>query len=101
MCQKRNSTEIPYGNQFNRFAKVDDCIAKELIRLNMKGIRTLSACCGHNRYKKTIVVLGKDGTTRKEHFSKKIIPRKRRFYVTCKKGKNKGYYYMPECYDQK
>jgi len=96
MCQKRNSTEIPYGNQFDNFAMVDDCIAKELVRLNEKGIPTLGSCCGHNRYKKTIVVLGEDNKTRIEYFSKKVIPRKRRFYITCKEGKNKGYYYIPE-----
>ena len=92
MCQKRNSTEIPYANQANIFAKVDDCIAKELIRLNRKKIYTLASCCGHNRYKKTIVVLDKDNATRMEYFSKKIIPRKRRFYRT----DMEGYYYIPE-----
>ena len=92
MCNQRNSTEIPYANQANRFAKVDDCIAKYITTLNKKGITTLSSCCGHNLYKKTIVVLNKDGKTRIEKFSKKIIPRKRRFYVEDKKG----YYYIPE-----
>ena len=92
MCNKRNSTEIPYGNQADRFAKVDDCIAKEIIRLNKKGITTLSSCCGHGIYKKTIIVLCKDKLTRMELFTKKIILRKRRFY---KKDKQ-GYYYIPE-----
>jgi len=100
MCQKRSHTEIPYSNQFNNFAKVDDCIAKELLRLNKKGILTLGSCCGHNRYKKTIIILHQDGKTRIEKFSKKIIPRSRRFYVTCKEGKNKGYYYIPEINDE-
>ena len=93
MCNKRNSTEIPYGNQANQYAKVDDCIANEIIRLNKKGTSTLSSCCGHKIYKKSIVVLHKNGITRIEKFSKKIIPRKKRFYV---KDKN-GYYYIKEC----
>lgn len=92
MCHKRNSTEIPYGNQANRFAKVDDCIAKEIIKLNKSSNTTISSCCGHGIYKKTIVILTKDGKTRIEKFSKKIIPRKRRFYIKDKRG----YYYIPE-----
>jgi len=92
MCDKRNSTEIPYGNQANVWAKVDNCIAKEIIRLNKEGKPTLASCCGHSRYPKTIVILAKDGETRIEHFSKQIILRKRRFY----KKDNQGYYYIPE-----
>lgn len=92
MCNKRNLTEIPYANQANRFAKVDDCIAKEIIALNQKGNRTLASCCGHDIYQKTIVILSKDNKTKIEKFSKKIIPRKNRFYVRDKKG----YYYIPE-----
>lgn len=92
MCLKRNLTEIPYGNQANQYAKVDDCIAKEIIELNKKGTPTLASCCGHKVYKKSIIVLHKDGITRIEKFSKKIIPRKKRFY---KKDKQ-GYYYIPE-----
>ncbi len=97
MCNKRNSTEIPYGNQANQFAKVDDCVAKETIKLNKKGIPTLSSCCGHGIYKKTIVVLHKDKKTRVEYFSKKVIPRIRRFY----KKDDEGYYYIPEVEDGK
>ncbi len=89
MCQKRNSTEIPYRNQHGNFAKVDDCIAKQITELNKEA---LASCCGHGRYKKSIVVLYKDGITRMEYFTKKIILRKRRFY---KKDKQ-GYYYIPE-----
>lgn len=92
MCNKRNSTEIPYANQANRFAKVDDCIAKEIITLNKKGIKTLASCCGHDIYKKTIIILDKDIKTRIEKVSKKIIPREIRFYVK----DQKGYYYIPE-----
>lgn len=91
MCNKRNSTEIPYGNQANRFAKVDDCIVDELIKLNKRGIKTLASCCGHKIYKKTIIALHKKNG-RIEIISRKIIPRKRKFY---KKDKQ-GYYYIPE-----
>ena len=92
MCQKRNSTEIPYRNQHGNFAKVDNCIAKRIIELNKAGKITLASCCGHKKYKKSIVLLCKDGITRIEHFSKKIILRTRRFYKTDKQG----YYYIPE-----
>jgi len=92
MCNKRNSTEIPYGNQANRFAKVDGCLAEEIIDLNKKGISTLASCCGHNKYIKSIIMLHKNGVTRIEMRSGKIIPRKKRFYVKDKEG----YYYIPE-----
>ena len=92
MCNKRNSTEIPYENQANRFAKVDDCIAKEIIRLNRRDVHILSSCCGHGIYKKTIMILDKDGKTRIEKLSNQTIPRKRRFYVK----DQDGYYYIPE-----
>ena len=89
MCNNRNSTEIHYRNQSNRFAKVDECIADEIVQLN-KEVKTLSSCCGHGKYKKTIVVLGSKNII--EIYSCAIIPRTKRFY----KRDKQGYYYIPE-----
>lgn len=36
---------------------IDPCIAKEVLELQNKGIKTYSSCCGHGEYKKTIVIL--------------------------------------------
>lgn len=93
MCMDKNCVEAETAiNQAGRSAKLDRCIADEINRLNSKGIITIASCCGHGIYPKTIVILHKDGKTRIEKFSKKVIPRKKRFYV---KGKE-GYYYIPE-----
>lgn len=92
MCQKRNSRLIPYGNQSNCSAKIDECLYRSVVRLNKLGKPTLSSCCGHGRYKKSIIILCKDGVTRKEFYSNKIIPRQRRFYIM----DEEGYYFIPE-----
>lgn len=92
MCQKRNSKEIPYRNMFNCSAKIDECLYKDVMRLNKLGKPTLASCCGHGRYKKSIVILCRDDITRKEYYSNKIIPRWNRFYRKDKEG----YYFIPE-----
>ncbi len=102
MCQKRNSTEIPYKNSLGYNAKIDECLAEVIVTLNEGGIKTLASCCGHKRYMKTIVmehtqIYRKNGVlTRKiirfEYLSNKIISRKKRFY----KRDEKGYYFIPE-----
>lgn len=70
--------------------KMDKCIWMLVNALNRIGILTLASCCGHGKYRMTIVA-NLDGV-RYEFISGKIIPRKSRFY---KKDKN-GYYYIPE-----
>ena len=62
-------------------------------KLNSMGIETLGSCCGHGKYKKTIVVKLETGIF--EWFSMKPIPRIRRFYRRDKQGRL-GHYYIPE-----
>jgi len=101
MCKERNSVEIPYKNALGYKAKVDSCMANFINKLNGKriGIKTIACCCGHLKYKPTIVCKDK----KKIHvlvYSKDlsrpivdiIIPRTRNFYKTDKPG----YYYIPE-----
>ena len=71
---------------------VDECIAEKIKALAKREIITLSCCCGHGRYPKSIIVLCKDGITKREYYSRKKILRKRKFY----KRDEKGYYYIPE-----
>ena len=93
MCNSRSSTEIGVGNQANKFAKVDRCMANLIRLLNVLKVKTLACCCGHGKYDMSIVILARDDKTRRELISGKIIPRERRFY---KKNQKTGYYYIPE-----
>jgi len=54
--------------------------------------KTLGSCCGHNKYKSTVVVLHPVNKKKYEIFSGKIIPRKKKFYKRDKDGD----YYIPE-----
>ena len=87
MCNKRNSRKVTIKG---RTFRVDSCIAKEVKELNNKGIKTLGCCCGHFRYKKTIII--ESNGVIKELYSGIIIPRIRRYYLIDKEG----YYYIPE-----
>ena len=93
MCKKRNSTEVPYKNQSGHNAKVDNCLVGELISINLSvRYKSISSCCGHGKYPKTIIVKDKKGLIFELH-SKIVIPRKRRFYI---KNKENGLYHIPE-----
>ena len=94
MCQKRSSTIVqlckPRKYSKLKYAKVDACIAPLVSLLNMYGIETVGACCGHGIYNPSIFINHKGKKI--DLFSGKIILRKRRFYKT----DQKGYYYIPE-----
>ena len=70
---------------------VDYCLVKTLEVLENRGLITVSSCCGHGIYPKTILIKLKNGTVY-DYFTNIIIPRKARFY---KKDK-KGFYFIPE-----
>ncbi len=58
--------------------------------LRKRGIDTLACCCGHGRYKQTVVISWKGGV--REYNSLMVIPRKKRFYRRDKDG----FFYIPE-----
>jgi hypothetical protein len=58
--------------------------------LQIKGTKTLSSCCGHQKYPQTIVI-EKDGKA-VEFFSGVTIPRKKRFY----RRDSEGRFFIPE-----
>lgn len=95
MCDKRNSTKVPLckprRNSKLKYAKVDACIAPLVAALNVFGIETMGACCGHGKYNPSIIIQGKG--KKFDLFSGKTILRKSRFY----RKNSKGYYYIPEC----
>lgn len=91
MCNKRNSTKIELRN--GRIIKIDDCMVKRVTNTHHN---TLGCCCGHGRYKKTIVCKDKGGAVYELH-SGVYIPRKRGFYFKDKKG----FYFIPEVENEK
>ena len=84
MCKKTQFKYCP--------SKIDECMKEEIEALNKAGIETLSCCCGHKKYPKTIVVKHSGTKMPFEYFSKQYILRKRKFY----KRDKEGYYFIPE-----
>lgn len=84
MCDK-----LPYCNR-----KIDDCLLTTVKRINKsKNIRTLASCCGHGKYKPTIVIIVNNKDVY-EFFTKTKLDRKKRnrYYKT----DVDKYYYIPE-----
>jgi len=65
--------------------------------LNGEGVKTLGCCCGHGKYKPTIVIRSVMGII-VELLSGEIILRKKKFY---KYDKKTGCYYIPEVHNKK
>lgn len=78
---------------------MDKCMKEEIKSLNSLGLRTIASCCGHKRYRKTIIIpMNKDGVQGGfEIFTAIFIPRTRKFY---KKDKQ-GYYFIKEVSKEK
>ena len=80
MCQTRYAKAKVNG----KIIRMDKCMVGLIEKYNSKNdfipkFTTLACCCGHNRYKTTLVLRTRGGTIF-EAYSKKIIPRKKRFY---------------------
>lgn len=92
MCKKKQFRYCP--------SEIDECMRTFILLLNLYlggEHKTVSCCCGHNRYPMTLLIRGdKDGPI-VDICSGEIVPRKRNFY---KKDK-KGYYYIPEVSKEK
>lgn len=82
MCKKKQFKYCSY--------KIDSCLNKILLLLNISGIKTLGSCCGHKKYHITIV--WKRGELNTEMFSGITINRRKKFY----EKDSKGYYFIPE-----
>ncbi len=84
MCVK-----LPYCNP-----RIDICMQEIVKKLNMlSNFKTLACCCGHLKYKPTIVIKDRKGYVF-EFFSRKRLDFKKRnrYY----KKDNDGIYYIPE-----
>ena len=74
-----------------KWARLDACIAAEVVALSNDGMSPLACCCGHGVYHKTIVLFDGGGWAR-ELFTGLEIPRRVRFY----KRDAAGLFYIPE-----
>ena len=84
MCDK-----LPYINP-----RFDKCLIPIINNLNISTkLKTLASCCGHGKYKTTIVVKDREGNIFEFYSNKLLGTRKRNRYY--KKDK-KGFYYIPE-----
>ena len=82
MCKKKNYCG----------SRIDECLKDEIEYINrIEGLKTVSSCCGHGKYDKTIIVTNLQG----KYFDycsgiELKEPKLNRFY---KKDKQ-GYYYL-------
>ena len=68
---------------------IDPCLRKIIAFLNRKSIKTVSSCCGHGKYKPTIIIETRYKTYL-EIFSGRYLNNHKRFYRRDKDG----YYYL-------
>lgn len=99
MCKLGELTEIDLGGNYPIL--VDSCLAEELKNLNDTcGYKTLASCCGHGKYKKTIIVISKNHrrpipfeiNSGKPLTTKDGKPITRKFYIK----DDEGHYFIPE-----
>lgn len=82
MCKKKNYCG----------SRIDECLTEIITHINKIGYKTLSSCCGHGKYPKTIIVYNSETKSIFEWFSatRLIKPKLNRFY----KRDKQGYYYL-------
>jgi len=71
--------------------QIDSCMRNLIRLLKQFGVNTLACCCGHGKYKMSIIIKDDDGVIF-DLMSGVIIKRKRRFY----ERDEEGYYFIPD-----
>lgn len=78
-----------------KHSRIDKCMVQEINdfnkKLRKKGVKTISSCCGHGKYPKTIVLKDREGYVW-EHFSGVTLSAY---------GENRSYFYAEDshgCY---
>lgn len=88
MCEIRYAKATVLGKEI----RMDKCMIHDIdILTTFYDLTTLACCCGHGRYKRTVVCKCNDGRII-EASSGKTLNRKKRFY----KKDEGGYYFIPE-----
>jgi hypothetical protein len=79
--------------------RIDKCMQNLVSFINEtnSGWQSISSCCGHGKYRPTLILETFGIPSYLEVFSGKLIPKRRKIY---KKDKN-GYYFIPELEKEK
>ena len=91
MCEK-----LPYCAR-----EIDPCLISQIDMINAmgNGMKTISSCCGHGKYKATIVLLRQRDMMLIEWFTGEIIgkydKKKPKQYNRIYKKDREGYYFIP------
>ena len=77
--------------------RIDPCLVNKIDGINQRGLfRTLSSCCGHGKYRSTIVALSRETNIACDYYTGALLSmgkRKRNRYY---KKDTEGFYYIPE-----
>lgn len=92
MCEHEELTFVKELGPHGRY--IDKCMVELIRDINKTGLQTMACCCGHGKYRKTIIVTHPEWTKGRavELTLWMEIPRKRNYY----KMDDEGYYYIPE-----
>lgn len=89
MCEK-----LKYCNR-----NIDSCLVEQIEIMQELGAKTISSCCGHDKYPPTIVIKRKDNSCY-EHYSNTILknynPKFDKRHNSYYKKDKDGIYFIPE-----
>jgi len=89
MCGKRRSDTVKTGD--GKIRRIDECMAFCIHVLNENGIETLGSCCGHGKYKPSVII--RHNGSIMELISGVKIDRESGFYAK----DSEGLFAVPEC----
>lgn len=102
MCNQRNKKRVKIPGKKKK-VYIDACLVDTVNKINKTpGLKTLACCCGHGKFRETIVVsyppilVKSKKRSIREYFSQVNVPytktRCKNYYVM---DKNSGIYYIP------
>jgi hypothetical protein len=94
MCKTRSASSVIING---KKVRVDTCLKPIIERLNELGVKTYMCCCGHGRYKPTILYKPINSRCIYEFLSGWMMIGDKRFY----KKDSKGYFYIPQIEEEK
>ena len=74
----------------NGYKRIDPCMRPLIAHLNNQGITTKACCCGHGKYRSTVII--EENGKLVELYTRMEIPRIKRFY----RRDSRGVFYVPE-----
>jgi hypothetical protein len=86
MCHKHGSTKIEIQG---RKVKVDSCLNQLILWLNNTGVKTFMCCCGHGKYRPTIIY--QKGGSLIEFYSNSLVLTKHPYVKD-----SEGVFFIPE-----